>query len=83
VIRAAALGPLVLLACSRAAVAPSSTAAPSHTAAPDWAYDVSATAGAKELAVSVYFPAGSESELSLEDGAEPFVRDVATLQPNG
>jgi predicted metalloprotease with PDZ domain len=84
VIRAAALAPLLVLACSHPAVTRSAAPAPSSPVAPaaDWIYDVSAGSGAKELSVAASFPAGSEAELSVDDGAEPFVRDVAVQRGN-
>jgi hypothetical protein len=41
-----------------------------------WSYEVNAGPGASEIAVSVLLPAGVPQELSVDTGAEPFVRDV-------
>jgi hypothetical protein len=49
----------------------------------EWSYEVSAGSGANELAVMASFPPGSEPELSVDDGAEPFVRDVVVVQGRG
>jgi predicted metalloprotease with PDZ domain len=49
------------------------------TAVEDWAYEVAAGSGARELAVQASFPRGTDPEFSVDDGAEPFVRDVAVL----
>ena len=56
---------------------PASAARPSVEG---WSYDVTAGAGANELFVDATFPRGSEPELSVDDGAEPFVRDLALWQ---
>lgn len=48
-------------------------------------YDVTASAGARELAVEARIPAlpKHNSELSVNGGAEPFVRDVVILTAHG
>jgi hypothetical protein len=84
VIRAAAFAPLLIIACSRQTAPRAAPASPATAPAPptslDWTYDVSAESGAKELSVAASFPRGSEAELSVDDGAEPFVHDVAVLR---
>ena len=49
---------------------------------PDWTYEVAAGPEARELSIEAHFPAGSEPELTVDDGAEPFVRDVGVAQGN-
>jgi predicted metalloprotease with PDZ domain len=41
-----------------------------------WSYEVTAGTAARELAVVATFPPGTAAELSVDDGAEPYVRDV-------
>ena len=53
-----------------------------HAAEPAWRYEVTADARAGELTVLATFAAGYADELSVDDGAEPFVRDVA-VEDNG
>src|ERR1700730_15733340 len=58
--------------CTAAGAAPSS-----------WDYEVKPSADLKSLAVEATFPAGVGTELSVDDGAEPFVRDVAVQTDGG
>jgi len=48
-------------------------------------YEVAASAGARELSIEARIPAfpDRDGELSVDDGAEPFVRDVMLLSPEG
>jgi hypothetical protein len=48
-------------------------------------YEVIASAAARELAIEVRIPAfpDRDGELSVDDGAEPFVRDVAAFSAGG
>ncbi|GAC1605863.1 MAG: hypothetical protein NVS4B10_19710 [Myxococcales bacterium] len=48
-------------------------------------YQVTASAAARELAVEAQLPAfpDASGELSVDDGAEPFVRDVAVVAADG
>ena len=48
-----------------------------RAAEPAWRYSVVAGEGARELRVEATLAAGYSEELSVDDGAEPFVRDVA------
>jgi len=48
----------------------------------EWTYEVVAGGEARELSIQATFPAGSEPELTVDDGAEPFVRDVTVAQGN-
>jgi hypothetical protein len=48
-----------------------------QAAEPAWRYEVVATADARELTVEATLAPGYSEELSVDDGAEPFVRDVA------
>ncbi len=45
-----------------------------------WTYEVAVAPGGGELAVDATLAAGAGSELSVDDGAEPFVRDVQLEQ---
>jgi hypothetical protein len=73
--RLVALALLVSSAC--AAPDTPSPRAPASTAANGaWTYEIVATAGAEELAVDASFPPGTLDELTVEEGGEPFVRDV-------
>jgi hypothetical protein len=44
-----------------------------------WTYEVVASPNADELTVSAVFPSGTGSELTVEDGAEPYLRDLEVL----
>ncbi len=78
----------VALSCSHRAPAPPSALLPppAPAAAPsiegEWVFEVAAGSGAKELSIIASFPQGSEVELGVDDGAEPFVRDVALIDGN-
>ena len=48
-----------------------------------WRYDVQADGGARTLTVDARFDAGDAGEFSVDDGAEPFVDDVAVETPTG
>jgi hypothetical protein len=54
-----------------------------HAAEPAWRYEVTAGAGARELTVEAAIAAGYSDEFSVDDGAEPFVRDVAVAVDGG
>jgi hypothetical protein len=62
---------------ARALALPILLTSAAHAAEPAWRYEVTAGAGARELTVEASFAAGYSEELSVDDGAEPFVRDVA------
>ncbi|HEY2747257.1 MAG TPA: hypothetical protein VGL86_21695, partial [Polyangia bacterium] len=64
---------LLLLAIAPGAV----HAAPPSSSEPAWRYTVTAGEGARTLAVEAVIAAGYSQEFSVDDGAEPFVRDVA------
>jgi hypothetical protein len=53
---------------------------PAKAAAPppagEWTYEVRAGEEARELSIDAEFPAGSQPELTIDDDAERFVRDV-------
>ena len=66
--------------CAAAPKATRPIAKPGSTQIVEWRFSVSAGDGAQELAIEATFPAGSSQELSLESGAEPYVRDVAVSQ---
>jgi hypothetical protein len=51
-------------------------ASPARAADGTWDYDVKAVEGGEALEVRARFPAGVSAELSVDDGAEPFVRKV-------
>jgi hypothetical protein len=48
-----------------------------------WTFDVAAGPACAELLVSATFPPGVGGELSVNDTAEPFVRDVEIASPGG
>jgi len=48
-----------------------------RAAEPGWSYEVAAGEGARELRVEAVIAAGYSQEFSVDEGAEPFVRDVA------
>jgi hypothetical protein len=50
---------------------------------PYWSYEVVASGGVRELSVTASFTGDTDSELTVEDGAEPFVRDVETMGLTG
>lgn len=66
-----------------AALAPASTAqapAPGPAAATSgWSYEVVASPRGEVLTVEAAFPAGTVTELTVAEGAEPFVRDVVVI----
>jgi predicted metalloprotease with PDZ domain len=73
---------LTLFTCIAAC---SATPAPAHSSQPPQraqglTYEVVAGPGARTLSVDATFAAGSPSELSVDTGAEPFVRDVQIEQ---
>lgn len=53
--------------------------APSGARPSAWRYEVAIGPGARELAIEVSVPRGPPRRLSVDDGAEPFVRDVALV----
>jgi predicted metalloprotease with PDZ domain len=69
-----ALAPLFGLACHHAARTAPAAPEPGPGA---WTYEVVAGPEARELTINASFPAGSELEFTVDEGAEPFVRDVA------
>jgi hypothetical protein len=76
--RAFAAAPLLFFAAlSCAGVAPRAPApAPPRAGDASWHYDVVAGTDARELTIEVAMPPGPARRLSVDDGAEPFVRDV-------
>ena len=56
---------------------------PASSSAPALRYEVAAGPGARELAVEAAFPAGLSAELSVDEGCEPFVRDVVVDAGSG
>lgn len=77
----------LLVACSPAPSSPSSSSsagAPGRALAGDarapWSYEVTAGPGAAELFVRASLPPGSPAELSVDTGAEPYVRDLEIEQ---
>jgi hypothetical protein len=54
----------------------SGIADPPTPSVPVWQYDVTATTGGRELSVVATFPPGSDSELSMVEGADAFVSGV-------
>ena len=86
----ACAAPLLALSCqtTRRADAPTSASpaiairseGPHGAGKADWHFVVQAGAGASELTVQATFSPGSSEELSLEAGAEPFLRDLAVSQ---
>lgn len=82
---------LAIAAASCAAVAPPPVApvapiapasAPAVSAAP-WGYAVVTGPEALELAIEAAIPPGPARVLSVDDGTEPFVRDVEIIAPGG
>lgn len=57
--------------------------APAAAGEPAWRYQVVVGDGARELAVSATLAPGYSEELSVDDGAESFVRDVAVDDGGG
>jgi len=70
------LGVIASAACAPAATAPRSATAPGTTTPPGWTYEVQADPGAHELSVSVQLTGETDPELTVEEGGEPYVRDV-------
>jgi hypothetical protein len=79
----AAAAVLASIAC--AGSRPPGVATPS--AAPgspgSWAYEVIASPGARELSVTATFTGDTDSELTVEEGAEPYVKDVEEVGLGG
>src|SRR5438477_1957666 len=48
----------------------------------DWSYQVIADAGGCELEIIATFPPGSSSELSVDEKAEPFIRNIEISEGN-
>lgn len=79
--RAAAV--TVLAACARGPAA-SAPGSPERGAVPSrWGYEVLVLPGARELSVTATFTGDMDGELTVEEGAEPFVRDVEVIGPRG
>src|SRR5689334_6960500 len=57
------------------ASAPPTTPAPPST----WDYSVTASPGARELFIEARFPAGSGTDIGIEDEVFPFVRDLCVV----
>jgi hypothetical protein len=76
-----ALG-LATVACSPTASAPAH-AAPGQATAPSWSYEVEADSGAHELSIVATFTGETDPELTVEEGGEPFVRDVEVTGGKG
>jgi len=51
--------------------------------APAWTYEIVASPGGAELSVRASFAPGTDPELSVQEGAEPFVRDVEWANASG
>jgi hypothetical protein len=75
----------LLAACSAAPAPPAPTpASPAPAAAPApaatrgdlWRYEVTASAGARELSIEAQIPPSCRDELRLDQGTEPFLRAV-------
>jgi len=59
-------------------------AASSSKAEPkSWNYDVQVSADGRVLRIDARFPSGSFTELSVESGTEPFLREVSVLRRTG
>jgi hypothetical protein len=79
--RAWPLAWLVAMAC---APVPPPRRSPSSDGPPArWSYEVAADPGAHELRVTAEFTGNTDDELTVEEGAEPFVGDVAVVGPRG
>jgi hypothetical protein len=76
---AAAVG----IALSGCAVHPSNTAASLGGRANSWRYDVAIGAGARDLHVEAWLPAGSLADLVVRSGGEGFLRDVEVEDDDG
>jgi hypothetical protein len=75
---------LLLVFASSCANAPVSPRSPSSGGPPPhWSYEVRADPGAHELLVTAEFVGETDSELTVEEGGEPFVHDVEVEGPNG
>jgi hypothetical protein len=69
---------LLLTACS---ILPSAT--PARATEPRWRYEVTAGPAAEKLAVVAEFDGDTDSELTVNEGAEPYIRDVEALEKRG
>lgn len=63
----------------RICIAPLSTSVDPET----WNYEVQVSEGGSVLWIDARFPSGSSSELSVESGTEPFLREVSVARGNG
>ena len=76
------LGLVVASACAHRPAAPGSPAvaslrAPAPAASSQgWVYEVLASGGGEELAIEAWFPPGTMDELTVVDGAEPYLKAV-------
>ncbi len=78
------LGLALLAGCGARSASRPLLAAPSpEPAAEGWRYEVVEGPGAERLAVEAVFAAGTEPWLTVEDGGEPFVRNVEIATPKG
>ena len=71
------------MAVARALAIVTVLAGAARAAEPAWRYEVTAGAGARELTVEAKIAGGYSDEFSVDDGAEPFVRDVAVSIDGG
>ena len=62
-----------------AAVAPPRAVPAAAPATSGWSYEVVASPHGEVLTVDAAFPAGTITELTVAEGAEPFVRDVVVI----
>jgi hypothetical protein len=77
--RGAILGVLLCAACATGGPPPRANLRSGTPTAPSWSYEVLASPGAHELSITAQFTGDTDTELTVEQGGEPFVRDVEVL----
>ena len=73
--------PIVLIAILVARIC--TAAASSKAEAETWNYEVQVSADGSVLWIDARFPSGTSTELSVESGTEPFLREVSVLRRTG
>jgi hypothetical protein len=74
---------LASLACAGGPSAGAPSKAPGAGSPSRWAYDIQASPGARELSITATFTGDTDTELTVEEGGEPFVKDVEVVGARG
>jgi hypothetical protein len=86
VMRPAALVAAVVLAsigCAGTVPSGAAPVSPATGSPSSWSYEITESPGARELSVTATFTGETDSELTVEEGGEPYVKDVEEVGPRG